>query len=368
MSMELLTRQLTDYYTDNTQAHAKTAEAVAGLGDRLRHVEQQMTRRADGGGIRSTGPDTLGRAVVESDNFKGYLESGSRGAVRIQHEEKAVTSAVGSAGAAIEADHRPDIVPMTRRRPTIRNLLAVARTASNTVAFARQTGRTLNAAPVAETTLKPESDLALTPKEAPVRTIAHYLPVSRQAMDDAPLLAAFIDTELRFGLAMTEEAEILHGDGTGQHLHGLIPQATAFAAPFSITGATAADVILLALAQAELSDLPATGIVLNTADWSKMMALKDSTGQYLGGGPWAVQEPRLWGLPVVATPSMNEGDFLVGNFQQAATLYDRMTTEVLISSEHADFWVRNMLAVRAESRLALAVKQPAALVFGSFAA
>jgi HK97 family phage major capsid protein len=115
MSMELLTRQFADYHTEAKQAHEKTVEAVGGLADRMKHVEQQLARRGNDGGTRSNGPDSLGRAVVESDNFKGYLESGGRGSVRIRYEEKAVTSAANSGGAAIPADHRPDIVPLARR-------------------------------------------------------------------------------------------------------------------------------------------------------------------------------------------------------------------------------------------------------------
>jgi hypothetical protein len=41
-----------------------------------------------------------------------------------------------------------------------------------------------------------------------------------------------------------------------------------------------------------------------------------------------------------------------------------MTVE--ISTEHADYFVRNLVAVRAEKRLALVTKRPASFVSGSF--
>jgi HK97 family phage major capsid protein len=63
---------------------------------------------------------------------------------------------------------------------------------------------------------------------------------------------------------------------------------------------------------------------------------------------------------------MDVDEFLVGAFLTAATIYDRMDAEVLISSEDADNFTKNMLTVRAEKRLALAVKRPAALVTGDF--
>jgi HK97 family phage major capsid protein len=58
--------------------------------------------------------------------------------------------------------------------------------------------------------------------------------------------------------------------------------------------------------------------------------------------------------------------FLVGDFQRAATLYDRWTPRVEVSTEHADFFTRNLVAILAEQRLALAVKQAAALTYGDF--
>jgi HK97 family phage major capsid protein len=58
--------------------------------------------------------------------------------------------------------------------------------------------------------------------------------------------------------------------------------------------------------------------------------------------------------------------FLVGNFQAAATLYDRWAPRVEVSTEHADFFVRNLVAVLAEERIGTAVKQAKALTYGDF--
>ena len=78
--------------------------------------------------------------------------------------------------------------------------------------------------------------------------------------------------------------------------------------------------------------------------------------------------PRLWGLPIVETKGIAAGTFLVGAFRQAATLYDRWQPTVQVSTEHADFFTRNLVAILAEERIALAVKKPSALTYGSFPA
>jgi HK97 family phage major capsid protein len=219
---------------------------------------------------------------------------------------------------------------------------------------------------VAELALKPESGITYELLTVPVRTVATTLPVSRQVMDDAPQLRSLIDSSLRAAIEEEIDLQLLLGTGTGENIHGLMPQATAFSAPWVITDPTPADIILQALAQAELAHLPATGIILNSRDWAGMMAIKNTAGDYLSGGPWSVRQPRLWGLPVVTTTAMPAGSFLVGNFNRAARVYNRMSIEVLISQDHADFFVFNKLMLRAEARLAMAVIRPQALIKGTF--
>ncbi|WP_366929200.1 phage major capsid protein [Mesorhizobium sp.] len=229
-----------------------------------------------------------------------------------------------------------------------------------------QTGRTNNAATVAEGATKPESALAFVLRTLPTQVIAHWIPASRQVLDDVPQLRDIIDGELRYGLALAEEAQLLNGDGTGSNLNGLVTNATAFAAPFTIADPTMLDTIGLAILQNALADFPADGIVMHPSDWMRLRLLKDGDGRYIWGDPQAVVQPALFGLPVVPTQAMAVDKFLVGSYQQAGTLYDRWAARVEVSTEHADFFVRNLVAILAEERIGLAVKQPTALTYGDF--
>lgn len=337
------------------QALAKQSDILAQLAD----VEQKLARRPGGD------PDavkSMGQQVSGSDTVKSFAANGAKGSIRI--EVKAITSASNSAGGLIAPDRRPDIVDIPRRDVRIRDLLMPGRTASNVVQYARQTARTNNAAVVAEGAAKPESGYIWAQDDANVRTIAHWVPVSRQAMDDAPQLETIIDGELTYGLDLAEDGELLNGDGTGEHLHGLVPQATAYAAPFAPANATAIDTLRLALLQATLADYQADGIVLHPTDWARIELTKDSTGRYIWANPTAVNQKTLWGRAVVDTTSMGLDKFLVGAFRAAGQIFDRMDTEVLISSEDRDNFIKNMLTVRAERRLALAVRRPTALIYG----
>lgn len=358
-------KNLGDATAETKSAADKALAEMNTLSARLQDIEVQLSRRA---GTKSDDGETrsAGRQVIESDGFKAFTENGGRGTTRIQ--VKAVTSAAGSAGDLIAPDRRPEVLRTPRQRLRIRDLLAPGTTTSNSVEAIRQTGFTNNAAVVAETTLKPESAITFEPFTVAVRTIAHWVPVSRQAMDDAPQLQSIIDSELRFGLDYAEEREMLTGDGTGQHLRGLIPEAVAYSAPVTIPSPTRLDMLRLAMLQASLAEYPATGIIIHPGDYLAITLLKNTAGDYIYANPQSVVGPTLWGLPVVETVAMSIDKFLVGAFAVAAQVYDRMGTEVLISSEDRDNFVKNMLTVRAEKRLALAVKRSEALVFGDFGA
>jgi HK97 family phage major capsid protein len=362
--LELLTKNFTTHNTEVLKRLGASDTELKDIAARLGEIERKAVRdgySGDNGGNRRS----LGNQVSESDQLKGWIANGARGSVKINVKD--VTTASGSAGALIPVDNRQgDVVTLPRQRLTIRNLIAPGRTTSGLVSYPRQTGFTNNAGVVSEGATKPESEIAYTDEEAPVRTIAHWIHVSRQAMDDAPALSSLIDSDLRYGLALAEEEELLNGDGSGQHLDGLIANAAAFSPPFVISGPTMLDTILLAIAQSELAKIPATGIVVNDMDWRQMQSIKDSEGRYIGGGPFSQTPPTLWNLPVVATPAMAQDDFLVGNFNMAAQIFDRMDVEVLISSEDRSNFVENKLTVRAEQRLALAIKRPDALVYGDF--
>lgn len=80
----------------------------------------------------------------------------------------------------------------------------------------------------------------------------------------------------------------------------------------------------------------------------------------------AICRCRLWAVPVVATESMHRGSFLVGAFRQAAAIWDRDDATVEVSREHSEFFIRNMVAILCEERLALTVFRSLALVYGWF--
>jgi HK97 family phage major capsid protein len=345
-----------------TDAQEKLTEKLEALETRNQDLEQKLANRRGGGEDK---PKSFGQQVAQAESLKAFTSGGARGTLRISVNQ-AITSANTSAGDLIWSDRETEIVRLPRRQMTIRQLLGQNRTTSNLIEYAKQTVRTNNAGMVSEGVQKPESNYVWDRADAAVRTVAHWVHVSRQAMDDAAQLQGEIDGELRYGLDLKEEEQLLKGDGTGQNLEGLVTAATAYSAAFSVTGETMIDTLRLALLQASLAEYPADGIVLHPTDWARIELTKDGEFRYIFANVMQLAGPQLWGRPIVATQSMDEDEFLVGAFMTAATIYDRMDAEVVISSEDRDNFIKNMLTVRAEKRLALAVKRPAALITGDF--
>jgi HK97 family phage major capsid protein len=358
---------------DETKADFdKSFMELNGLQTRLTDVEQKVARR--GGPAQE--PEvckTIGQHIVDNTEVKSRLLDGpKKGTVHFNIDTKAILSnstywgsTAAVSNALVPADHPIGTLPLAMRKMTIRDLVAPGTTSSNNVEYAIQTTRTNNAAVVAEAALKPTSTYAWDLRSFPVRTIAHLVKASRQILDDAPGLQSIIDAEMRYGLAYAEETEILNGDGTGQHLTGLVPSATAYSATFSVTGETAIDRLRQAILQALLALHPVSGIVLHPTDWTKVEMIKDAQGRYLVGDPQGTATPMLWGLPVVTSLALTAGTFLTGAFRTASQVFDRMNVEVLISTENNDDFEKNMLTIRAEERLTFICKYPLAFVTGN---
>ena len=213
----------------------------------------------------------------------------------------------------------------------IRDLLTVINTSSGSVDYVNQTTRDNQAAPQTEGALKAESNYAFELKNLPIRTIAHWTKASVQILDDAPQLASVIDNELRYGLALAEDTQLLNGDGISPNLDGLITDATAYVAAFAPASETMIDKLGLAILQVALAEYMPNGIAVHPSDWMRMRLLKDADGKYLLGDPQSNVAPNLFGLPVVPTTAITIDKFLVGDFGRAATLYDRQDPTVQLS-------------------------------------
>jgi HK97 family phage major capsid protein len=281
------------------------------------------------------------------------------------------SSAVGSATTGVlQIDRTPGIVLEARQNLTIRSLLSSRPTTMQTLDFVKVNSPLTTASPQIETHTKKENAVTFTTDSEKVRTLATWIPASRQILDDFGELMGFLQTGLAYYVDLAEEQQLLTGSGAGEDLNGLITQATSFnTALLPASGSyTPLDYILRAQQQiAVAKELGATFIVLHPTNFYNLLAQKDTQGRYLIGNPGSAPGVNnLWGLTPVVTTSIASGTFLVGSGSPAAAeIRDRMGMQVEISTQHSTYFTENMIAIRAEKRLALVVYRPGSYITGT---
>lgn len=356
------------------ETKAKVDELLTKQGEmqaNLQHAQQALAKLEANGAGGDVQHQSFGQQFIGSDDFKAFTgKTTPRGRVDMTFNAAITTVTTdtdGAAGDLVQNTRLPGIIAAPNRRLTVRDLITPGRMDGQVLEYVKETGFTNAAAPVAETVKKPESTMKFDLVTTSAKVIAHFVKASRQILSDASQLASYIDGRLRYGLALVEENQLLNGDGTGQNLLGIIPQATAFSAPFDPAGTeTGIDNIRLAMLQAALAEFPATGIVMHPSDWARIELLKDTTGRYIIGNPQGTISPTLWGQPVVATQAITVDKFLVGAFKLGAQVFDRWQARVEVATENEDDFVKNLVTILAEERLALAVYRPQAFVYGDF--
>lgn len=362
------TGTMTDTIKAEVDKMLTTQNSLRGTVDELKakldEVAQAGNRR--GGGAERA--KSAGYQAIENEKLKTFAANVVAGtAVTLPIKNATPTTTSDIPADTIEPTRLPGIDSYPKQRLFIRDLIAPGRTQSNAIFWVQMTGFTNAARVVAETTAKPYSDIAFATKTSPVVTIAHMFKASKQILDDFAQLQSTIDVEMRYGLKSVEEEQILFGNGTGGNLEGIVPQASAFAPAFEPENRQNIDDIRLAILQTQLARLPADGIVMHMTDWAKIELTKDTNGTYILANPLRLAGPTLWGLPVVATDAPAfEDEFLVGAFQTGAQLFDREDANVVIATTNVDDFEKNMISIRCEERLALAVKRPEAFVTGAF--
>jgi HK97 family phage major capsid protein len=324
---------------------------------------------------------SVGEQFVESEGYKSLIErvkSGNglqQGASTGKIELKAGTLLEGGQGAGLIPV--PQVVGGVTEtlfeRLTVADILPSGQTNTNSLRYVVEGTATSGAAAVAEGDAKPASDLALSTVDEPVQKIATILTVSDEMLEDAQAVQTYINSRLSLFVRIEEEAQLLSGNGTPPNISGLLDRAINTYAAGTVDDNAVA--IFKALNGTRGSSfLEPTAIVMNPANWQATRLLQDTNGQFYGGGPFTgpyggPQGPvpatypaanALWGMRVVVTSAIGAGTAVLGAFDQAAQVFRRGGLTVEATNAHSDYFVKNLVAIRAEMREALAVFRPAA--------
>ena len=363
-------------------------------------VNEKSERRSPAGLIVPGRGESVGSAYVKSNEFQELIGSAPGGTFQKNHRVNSrptgfesllpqrkglVTGASDtSAGAFLRGDDlglKVGLEPFERPLK-LRDLVTSGTTTSDSIEYARVTSITNNAAPVNEATSsapdaaagdngvggaggwKPESSIATARVQTPVRTIAHWIPITKRALSDAAQMVTLIDSFLEYGLEEEVEDQMIAGDGTGENLEGLANvsgvQLQDYDTNLLVTTRKARTLIKLN------GRAQPNGYVINPADLEEIELLREDsgagpgTGQFFFGGPAASGgAPTLWGLPVVESEAVPAGTAYVGDWRKSV-LWDRQQSAITTTDSHESFFIRNLVAVLAELRVAFGVLQPSA--------
>ncbi|MCL1871951.1 MAG: phage major capsid protein [Promicromonosporaceae bacterium] len=295
---------------------------------------------------------SFGQQFAESEQVKEYSGRGNGHAVEfqgfIEHRAAisgAITTATGSGASWFSSLTQPQRVEFTDPIAPTPFLDAIGReqVSLGAIEYVRWDMRGPEAGgPIPETDLKPQANLA-PPEIVPVslKTYAHWVPISRQALEDLPRIQSIVETQLRDGLrrklqsvalAAFAAATIPAADGTG------------------LTG------IRQAVGQLEALGIPAPSLVLNPIDYAN---LDVEAADASNSGP--TQFGRIWGLNTIPAP-LPQGTAYVGDLRDAVTWFDRNQYSVYLTDSHADYFIRNTLVILAEARAEFVVTHPEALL------
>lgn len=340
------------------KASKEALDAVKALAEQhekaMTEIAQKMaTMREDGEqAVKSAGDE-----FVESEAYKAF-KSGAKDKARYE-----LKNTISSDSNSVFPLQRSGIIQGNFTPVTLRQVIPTISVSGNAVNHLRENAWTNNAREVTQAQAKPESSLTFTTKNFVIETVAHWLKITEQLAADAPAVVDYVNRRLRHGLASKIETQLISGDGTSPALSGFTDSGNYTAYSLAASGDTIHD----AANKAKYAMWAATGespdtVVVNPADWGAEERTREGTaGMYLFGGL------TMAGMQVVLSSAVSAGNILVMNVSQGAVIFERQGATVEIGRTGSDF-TSNLLTIRAEERLALAVLRPSLVYYGDFEA
>jgi HK97 family phage major capsid protein len=359
------------------EASAEVKTSIEKLEAKLNEINVKVERNAIPGGTAPSTHKSIGAQFVESKAYKDMVESGALESAPFEVKDIVATRLTDTSnGVPVIPEYLPGFIEEPKTEMRVAQLFAQAPTTSNSIYFTRAT-YTRAAAATKESkksavVTKPEASLTFTPATETVKTIPVWIPVSRQALTNAPQIQAMINNNLMYDCELKREEEALFGTGVDPHLNGVCTQAAEYDSTL-ITSLlpeestpTRIDHLRAAILQARQAKYPVDGIVLNPFDWAAIELTKNTQGNYIWVSVTDGGVTRLWRVNVVESDSMTQGYFLTGAFRLGGTLYNQGNPVIRIGEQHDTYFTQNLIAILCELSCALVITRPQAFVYGAF--
>lgn len=351
---------------------AEAIKAAKTLTDEIKELQEKIKTAEEAEKILSqAGPDgekeddTLEiKASTLGANFVAHLKEKELGAhfnvtvpefVKSYNDVQKTPTTEGVSAFATTYDR--NVVTGARTPLVIRDLFAAETISGSTLVYLVEGA--IEGAPAAtnEGAKKPQVHFAdPTPKTVSLAKIAAFIKESDEYKDDYAFLESAVNGRLLYHLGLVEQNKLVYDLLTTSGIQSDTTSLTA-----ASTAAQIADVILKeAMDVQEQSGFPADAIVINPTDWYKLRIGKDGENRYYGNGYFSEQTiPNLWGIPVCVTTATSAGTIIVGAFKTCGSVVQKGGVGLDMTNSDQDDFVKNLMTIRAEERLALAVRRPA---------
>jgi HK97 family phage major capsid protein len=354
-----LLKALADVDEDGGDARSKgVSQAAATLGEHFAKTALESVRSKSGERFSVASPEWMGPAAKAASDTQ-------------------VTGTTFTTPVLTEFDRT--LIRAVRPELVVADLLGSGTITGTAISYFIETGPAEGAfTTVAEGAAKPQLHFP-DPTTAldSLKKIAGFIKFTDEMLEDLGFVVTEINNRLLYELYKFEETQLLNGGGTGTNVLGLLNRSGIQLMSRAANGAgtaddeSVADVIFRAMTAVRTgSGLEPDGIMIHPTDYQTLRLSKDGNGQYFGGGYFQGQygnggiltNPPIWGLSTVVTTAVAVGTAVVGAFKQSATVYRKGGVRVESTNSNGTDFTDNKITVRAEERIALAVRRPAGIV------
>lgn len=244
-----------------------------------------------------------------------------------------------------------NVVPAISRPPQLIDHLRMEPYTQNAIKFMKQTVRTNAAASKAEGAALDESTITYAEATDTIERIGTHIPLTEEQLEDEVEVQSLVENDLMLMVRQELDTQVTVGNGTPPILRGI------FNATSILTQAKGTDPVISAFFKAITKirvsgRATATVISMHSNDWQEIALQRTADGLYILGDPTKMTEPRLWGLPVVFSEALVEGNGLVlDGFYFRVKMRKGVT--ISITDSHDTEFIKNILRIRAHTRAGL---------------
>lgn len=252
-----------------------------------------------------------------------------------------------------------DTVMIPGQLVNVADLVGSVNIAGGTYTFPREGAGEGSVAAQTEGSNKSQRDYDFTMVDVNTDFIAGFTRYSKKMANNLPFLTSFIPNALRRDYFFAENSAF-----------NTALAAAATASTEIITDKNKIEMLINEVARLENANFAANGIVVRPSDFYDIMKTEKSAGAGYGLPGIVTFEGgvlRINGIPVFKATWLAANKYYVGDW----TRVNKVVTQGLsleFSEQEGTNFVKNNITARIEAQVALAIEQPAAIIYGDFTA